>query len=211
MIVALSGWKGSGKDTAASILVEKYGFRRIAFADVLKDMVADQYGIDRTSLDDPKRKESPLLNMPVLSTDKFSEMIHEFMIGELRDAEGKGIKDYGFQQQLYWTPRALAILEGSTKRSANSQYWIKRALSQIKPEENIVLTDMRYQSEAVQVHRFGEDCDHKILTVRIERFDSSPSVDPSERDLDSYSFDYTVPNKSTLKDLADKIGWILEQ
>jgi cytidylate kinase len=64
MIVAVSGWKGSGKDTAAKILVEKYGFRRVAFADVLKDMVADQYGIVRSHCDDPAFKEKPIMSMP---------------------------------------------------------------------------------------------------------------------------------------------------
>ena len=34
-VIGLTGYAQSGKDTVASILVEKYGYRRIAFAVVL--------------------------------------------------------------------------------------------------------------------------------------------------------------------------------
>lgn len=36
MLVAFSGLKGSGKDTAAKVLVDEYGFTRIAFANALR-------------------------------------------------------------------------------------------------------------------------------------------------------------------------------
>ena len=42
-IIGLIGYAQSGKDTVASILVEKYGYRRIAFADKIKDFL---YGIN---------------------------------------------------------------------------------------------------------------------------------------------------------------------
>lgn len=44
-VVLLSGWAGSGKDAAAAILVEEMGFRRFAFADALKEDVAQISGL----------------------------------------------------------------------------------------------------------------------------------------------------------------------
>jgi hypothetical protein len=44
MIICLSGVKGSGKDTAAECLYLK--FKRLAFADELKKMVAIKYNLD---------------------------------------------------------------------------------------------------------------------------------------------------------------------
>mgnify|MGYP001029466142 CR=1 FL=1 len=41
MIVAFCGYAGSGKDTAADILVKDYGFTKIAFADALRKMAWD--------------------------------------------------------------------------------------------------------------------------------------------------------------------------
>lgn len=37
MLIAFSGLKGSGKDTAAEVLIEEYGFTKIAFADALRE------------------------------------------------------------------------------------------------------------------------------------------------------------------------------
>jgi hypothetical protein len=39
----LSGWSGSGKDAVGQILMRRYGAKRFAFADRLKEMVAEQY------------------------------------------------------------------------------------------------------------------------------------------------------------------------
>ena len=39
MIIGLSGYAQSGKDTVAKILVEEYGFTRIAFADKIKELL----------------------------------------------------------------------------------------------------------------------------------------------------------------------------
>lgn len=42
-IIGLTGYAQSGKDTFASILVEKYGYSRIAFADKIRDFL---YGVN---------------------------------------------------------------------------------------------------------------------------------------------------------------------
>ena len=42
-LIGLTGYAQSGKDTIASILVEKYGYSRIAFADKIRDFL---YGIN---------------------------------------------------------------------------------------------------------------------------------------------------------------------
>jgi len=44
-ILLLSGYARSGKDSVANLLEEECGFRRFAFADALKEMVADITGI----------------------------------------------------------------------------------------------------------------------------------------------------------------------
>ena len=44
-ILLLSGYARSGKDSVANLLEEECGFRRFAFADALKEMVAAQTGI----------------------------------------------------------------------------------------------------------------------------------------------------------------------
>jgi hypothetical protein len=39
MIIGLSGYARSGKDTVANVLINQYGFERVAFADPIRDML----------------------------------------------------------------------------------------------------------------------------------------------------------------------------
>ena len=41
--ILLSGWSGSGKDAVGQVLARMYGAKRLAFADHLKELVAEQY------------------------------------------------------------------------------------------------------------------------------------------------------------------------
>jgi hypothetical protein len=213
MIICLSGWKNSGKDTCANYLIEKHNALRISLADPLKDQVSLEFNIDRASLDDPKLKESPILTMPVDPKDRFSRMIAEFMFKEFRNERGGQVSEFDYYNdsfvgktddgygwcKLYWTPRALAILKGSTNRSVRSDFWIQKAFDSIdwKSRQLNVITDVRYQSEIKQIKdKYGD----RALFVRVNRYDKSPSEDPSERDLDNYSFEYSADNTGTLEE-----------
>jgi hypothetical protein len=214
-IICFSGWKGSGKDECAKYLIGKHNAVRVALADSLKDSVAEEFEIDRSSLDDPKFKESPILTLPVDPKDGFSRMISEFLFKEFRNERGGqpiafkyynehfvGNADDGYGWcRLYWTPRALAILKGSVNRSVMSDYWTSKTFEIVEGELNensnqlIVVTDVRYKSEVEQFKKRFKD---QVVFVRVNRFDSSPSNDPSERDLDDHKFDFYIDNKAHL-------------
>lgn len=226
-ILAISGWKRSGKDTLANYLIEKEGFKRISFADPLKDSVSKEFNIPREYLDDPKFKEKPLLNMPVDPQDDFSRMVANFLVLEFRNAKGNQevIKSSGLylknksnpyilmpKEQLYWTPRALAILKGSVNRSVSSDYWVKRAIDEIhsskdSSKDSFVISDLRYKTEAKQLKEvFGDN----VTFIRVNRFADSPSLDPSERDLDDFKFEYTIDNTGSLEEFYSKINNLLK-
>ena len=227
-VIAISGWKRSGKDTAANLLISS-GYERVAFADVLKDMVAKEYNIPREHCDDPNFKEAPILHLPVTPKDDFSLLIANFMYKEFRSAGGQiAMEPYVDPSgaflgvmgrdaaQLYWTPRALCILKGSVNRAVTSTFWTERAISQIKNHsqavytdlpynrnlKGFVISDLRYQSEVDQLRAaFGKN----LITVRVERFETSPSTDPSERNLDNAKFDVVLTNKGTLEEFEQKV------
>lgn len=50
-IVLLSGWLQSGKDTVGNFLVTKYGFKRYAYADALKNELSTMLNFDRGLMD----------------------------------------------------------------------------------------------------------------------------------------------------------------
>ena len=58
-VIMLSGWAGSGKDAAASILMDELGFQRFAFADPLKHDVAHETGIPLNHFYEPSLKDKP--------------------------------------------------------------------------------------------------------------------------------------------------------
>jgi hypothetical protein len=204
-IIALSGWKRSGKDTAAEYLITTYGAKRIAFADPLKDSVAKEFNLDRASIDDPALKEAPILHLPVDPRDKFSKNITHFMRGEFRDQNGKRYGEGSLESIMYWTRRALCILKGSTMRSVDADYWVKQAAALATGHQLYVISDLRYTNEANSLKKSNSE----VITVRINRFDSSPSEDPSERDLDNYNFDYVISNTGTLEELNHQLDMIL--
>ena len=48
LVVGLLGYKKSGKDTFCDFFCKRYGFHRIAFGDLVKDMLNDYYGKNST-------------------------------------------------------------------------------------------------------------------------------------------------------------------
>ena len=50
MIIGVTGFIGSGKDTVANYLTTFHGFKKLSFAGSLKDAVANVFGWDREML-----------------------------------------------------------------------------------------------------------------------------------------------------------------
>lgn len=200
-IICLSGFKGSGKDTAANYLDSKYDYTRYAFADILKDEAAKAYDVPRQWFDDSALKEHPLPKYPVNSCDAFTLQLHAILKDEFKFLGDDNAST------LYWTPRALAILTGSIKRSVNPNYWVDKVCQVIKEEiafgnHMFSISDFRYKSEA---HRLKQKFGSKVIFVRISRFDSVDSTDASENDLNDYAFDYVIENRGTLEEFYVKL------
>lgn len=226
-VIAFSGFKQSGKDSCSNYLCEKYGFKRVSFADPLKDAVSRDFGVLRGWLDDPAKKESPLLTNPAPAADGFTKMVSGFMVREFR-TKGGFIADPAYTrvndgilqtftnewENLYHTPRSLAILVGSSMRAGDSAFWVKKAILDIRSHTewenhgNFVISDLRYQSEVKQLKdAFGEN----LVTIRINRFDTSPSTDPSELDLIDHVHDFSISNKGTIQELHGKVDELLNK
>lgn len=74
-IICMSGKAGSGKDTVAKILVEKYGFLRMALADPLRDIVQLVFCLDHDSVWDRDLRELPLKFLPQWTVRKLLQYI----------------------------------------------------------------------------------------------------------------------------------------
>lgn len=216
IVIGLSGYKGSGKDMVADYLVESgWKFERLSFADPLKEMCAVEYNIPINFFYDRDKKETPLLHLPVRITDNFIAGIVDLLKDEFRTKngskpvlirnDGQGLLNNGQYEDIFYTPRALAIFKGSGNRAVDGDFWIKKAIDHINNNDScdyFIIPDLRFQTEAATLkERFGEN----FISVRVDRFPTVDSNDPSERDLDSYHFDYYINNKKSENVTKDKV------
>jgi hypothetical protein len=240
-VVAISGWKRSGKDTVAGQLIETEGFKRVAFADPLKDSVAREYSIPREHCDDPAFKEAPILHLPLSPKDAFSLGLSKMMFKECRSEDGKtpfdfhvdpsgafmGIVGYDTAftereavKQLYWTPRALCILKGSVNRTVRSDFWVQAAINSIKGQaEPMHKIDFDGHKNFVisdlryqsEVNQLRQAFGKDLITVRVNRFETCNSQNASERDLDNGTFDVIIDNTASLEELQLKVQQLVKE
>jgi len=199
-IIAVAGLIDSGKGTVSEYLAEHHDYRKLAFADKLKDAVAAIFGWPRHLLEGDTR-ESRLW----------------------RETE-----DTWWSARLGYTvtPRLMLQYMGTEagRNVFGQDIWIASVEKAILNTNNInhVLTDLRFPNEADLVKRlFG-------INIRVERgerpdwYDTAvnapekmpelyPNVHPSECSLVNYKFDYVIDNNGTLEDLYSKIENILRE
>lgn len=84
-IVAFTGKRGSGKDTAAKTLINA-GFKAMSFADPLREIVHIVYGVTYEEMTDPVLKELPLSRYPyrsprelltIIGTQGFRDLVEQ--------------------------------------------------------------------------------------------------------------------------------------
>jgi hypothetical protein len=211
-ILLISGRSQSGKDTSANFLIKEKGFRRLAFADPLKESVSREWKLELSSLHDQSQKELPLLNMPVVFETPLDTSILFDLSDHFRTQDGHRANGFNFDytdnlaknesgQTLYWTRRALMVFKGKMNRVADKQYWIKLALEQIKEGDRVVITDCRYPNEAQVVANWAKERGFDSSVIRIER-PSIPRInEDSESSMDQYPFDSVYINSGSLEDL----------
>lgn len=197
IIIMVSGYKGSGKDTLVNYLVEKYGFERFAFADRLKDDACEEYEIPRQHADDINEKERPIDDLPVLSRDSFALNAQTLIYTHFRTLDGgeptKDDRQFLLRigenlcwkgKKLYWTPRALCVWEGSVKRSINPDHWVEY-IEEFSDVERIAISDWRFENEYNSVVRIMEN--YIVVPIRVDCDTPSTAIDDSERGLDHFT------------------------
>jgi len=225
MIIGISGFQSSGKDTIADYLVKEHGFVKLSFASALKDIVAIIFGWSRERLEglkvedrqwreeiDPKWAKT--LNIPCL------------------------------------TPRYVLQYLGTEvfRNHFHKDIWTKIVENQLSFYENVVVSDCRFANEIemikqnggkiIQVHRDDHVLDigaKHLSKLPLEVSENNqrlfqvypPKVDidakhpsklplevsgakhPSELEWTKCHYDRVIKNNGTIKDLHIKVNLIL--
>jgi hypothetical protein len=182
-IIGITGKKFSGKDTTGEYLIDKYNYKRFAFADVIKDICKTIFGFDDEQLHGNKKETvdeywdtTPRELLQFIGTDLFRNQI-----GTVLPKIGENI----------W----VEVLK-------------KKIIDRLKnnPDEKIVVTDVRFQNELQMIKDLGG------CIVRINRTseinisnENSSNVHISESFIDDFAVDYDILNNGSLEDLHEKI------
>lgn len=130
MIVALSGFAGVGKDEAAKVLVNEYGFTRIAFADPVCEAM---YVLD-----------------PIIAPDGIGFV----SLRETVDACGWDTAKRNFPE----VRRLLQVFGTEIGRQMfGENVWVDLAMKNASQFERVVFTDCRFENEAQAVREAGGD------------------------------------------------------
>lgn len=177
-MIGLMGYAQSGKDTTASVLVDEYGFTRIAFADALREML---YALN------------PLAGPP--PGDDVGHIRVQDLVNQLGWDNAK--MQYAEIRELL---QRLGTEAGRTILGEN--VWVDAAMmkTDADPLGDFVFTDCRFPSEANAIRASGG----KLW--RIERDGFGPvNGHASETALDAQRADVTIYNNWTLNDLRDAV------
>lgn len=121
MIIALFGPPGAGKDTVGKILVEQYAYRRVAFADKVRELALRVCGHN----------------------------VIDFSISRIWTLE-ECVRVHGWEIAKRESPRVRDILErvgGGCREVLGNDLWLNQVALDLMSGDNIVVTDMRKHNE----------------------------------------------------------------
>lgn len=207
MIISISGFIGSGKDTVADYLVDHYGFKRESFASTLKDAVSVTFGWDREMLEG-RTSESRA----------WRETADAWWTARL----GRTI-----------TPRLVLQQWGTEviRGGFHDDIWIASLERKLLQESsNIVITDCRFPNEltalinagaklvrvcrgpepiwwdnAVKTNAAGRDGEWAVFDSGEHMEVAYPDVHASEYSWAGTEFDVVIDNNGTLTELYEQV------
>ena len=183
-LIGLTGYMGVGKDAAAALLF-MLGFHRRAFADSLRDEVAN-------FLNKPGELEFP--GFPESMPLRLEELLQEYRLPFYRS-----IQDPVWQKPTPPAMREILQLWGTEyRRRQDPNYWTRKTLSNLPAKT--VISDLRFPNEAQAVRDKGGVI-WRIVRRSVEAT-SDHSSEVLQRDI---KVDSTIENDGTLYQLAFKL------
>lgn len=184
MVIGLTGRKSAGKDTVASYLVERYDFKRLAYADALKEAAAALFQVPVSAFD--YHKNNPQVRVQLV-----------------RHYDTPGIKE-ATEHMSNMTLRQFLQRMGTEmgREVFGKNFWVEQLQKKLKDRNGkYVITDVRFDNEVLV-------CD---TIIEIVRPGLAQDTHASEAGLDEDLVNYIVVNNGTIDELHEKVEECLQQ
>jgi len=186
MLIGLNGFKNSGKDTVGNILVDKYDFKKIAFADKIKESASALFGVPIEKWDEWKNDD-------------------KIFISVFKSGENIWTPSKNFEQWIFSARTFLQRYGTESHRDIfGENFWIDYALKDINKLDNFVITDCRLENELKVIRDLGGS------TIKIIRETNNPKdTHITELEPNTKFIDYVLYNNGTLIDLEKTVDEIV--
>ncbi len=198
-IIGICGFANSGKDTAADILVAKYGFTKLSFAGILKDIIAIIFDWNRELLEGSTKQSRLWREQP----DQY----------------------WSLKLKKEITPRWILQHIGTDvfRKHFDDKIWIYCLERQLIKYQKIVITDCRFPNEIeliktnggkmMKIFRNGNVSLHNRLKESIKDGIVTDKIieqmHPSEYMWIPCDADHLISNEGTLQELDEKLKYLL--
>lgn len=173
MIVGLGHIARSGKDSAATALVRDLGYRRVAFADKLRELAMAC---------DPLVTSSTQASNVGSGKGRLAWVVH-------------GLTWEGAKDTYPEVRNFLVNLGEGARKVLGEDVWVEAAFSGVKKGEDVVIPDVRYPNEVEAIKKRGG------MLIRIDRPGAAP-IGLSDNYLSDFDgWDVVIQNDGTVQDL----------
>jgi deoxyadenosine/deoxycytidine kinase len=214
-VILLSGYPGSGKDTVGEALSQKYGYKRIAFADALKRICAEKFNVDLTLFHDVNMKDHVIFN-PCRVASALGEELDAYRV-VLKTMHSTWNRSRSLRASLQCmtkkapkrasvTPRDLCIMVASYYRHVDDLYFVKQVQQTIDEAPRVVITDCRYKCEPKALKKQYASCVHVWINRASLVYDKRDHIGVAPE-----TCDFIVENHETAKKRSFSIDGIVRQ
>jgi hypothetical protein len=206
MIIAFSGVKFSGKDTAAEALIKNYNFKRIGLADKLKDICAEVFNISREDMDNPSKKESQFAENLTISlrhiTDLIRKIQHDGFVFDMEEAYVEIRKNFYGKNLTSIRDMLQTVGTDICRTYIADDIWLQYVKKEVSsPYEKFVITDARFENERNFFKAMGAVL---ILIKRPGLQNNSTHISENQLGEES-SYDVIVNNDSSIHSLQESM------
>jgi hypothetical protein len=165
-----------GKDTFARMLAELTGGEVMSFADPMKQIIADTFGMTLGELEEAKNDAHPQLV-------HFKPPFHSYL------------QTYRDILQRFGTE--------AMKKQFGDDVWARLAVDRAlwSKSDIVIFSDLRFYPEYLL---FKQSEKFRVVTVNIRRGDTGSNDHSSETSLDDFDYDFVIDNNGSLENLSDR-------